>query len=1007
MKKLIIVIGLFLSFYASKAQISLEVNLINIQNNEAVPALTVKVSRTAIDFSQTKEAAANGIARFELPMAGKYEVSIADNSQYDLLQKAQVTLRSNESSSVTLILYPVQAQELNAVEVSDDRYSPTKLNALNAEVSSELNSKQLTEIPIEGRDVTRSLYRLPNVVQATGFFPEAPNVAINGANALNTNYLIDGMDNNENFLGGQRFAMPIGFTENVTVLTNNFSSEFGLTANGVINLTTKSGSNETTGEAFYVVRPGPAIDGESPFPQRDLSGNQVKNGFQRHQFGFGVGGALKKNKTFYYINAEQTFDFKDNALRSPELGVNETVTGQNTFNYLSAKIDHFWNSNFRSSLRVNHGLVDIERQGGGLDGGVTFPSAANTQERNSLNIAFTNQYSLLGATMQSNYNYGRFRWNFAQPENPNDPNVTVLSPNDITIALLGHPGFVFDEFENTHQFQQKATWHQGKHTLKAGAEVKSSNFELFGGGNPNGSYTVRLNQNQLGNLRNAGVGGSLGVNDIPADVEVLSYGIELRPNSFEKRQNIFSLYFEDQIAVNNQLNLNLGLRYDYDNLSKGAAEQGDLDNIAPRLSANYKLNPKTVLRGGYGMFYEKIIYAAYSDALQFNNNSPGYRQQIAALQRQGIITSDVPIDNMVNEGNLTASFDPDQVDFLEGPPASALQDQRDAVFSNELRILNPEGYDNPVAHQFTLGLQRQLKKDVLFSVDLMHNRTFNLMRLRNLNAPEAYPIVYSSEFTPDDVRTPEEADLTRPVPVFSDSKGNFTLIQGDTVRSFARNVMVSESEGKSRFYAATFSLNKSRGEDDYAFRFTYTLSYLENNTEDINFRAADGNNFEREWGPSINDRRHILNAFYTHYPFKNFAVTAAALLQSGQPINRVPDASVFGTTDLNGDGNLRGSGFTGGTDRSPGESRNSDRLFWSNTFDLGAEYRIPFSDSESKQRLIVRADVFNLFNANNLSGFSNNATQSNQEQVGPAGSGFIQRNAAPPRQIQFTVRYVF
>jgi len=66
--------------------------------------------------------------------------------------------------------------------------------------------------------------------QATGFFPEAPNVSINGANSLYTNYLIDGMDNNEQFLGGERFQIPLGFTQNVTVLTNNFSAEYGLTA---------------------------------------------------------------------------------------------------------------------------------------------------------------------------------------------------------------------------------------------------------------------------------------------------------------------------------------------------------------------------------------------------------------------------------------------------------------------------------------------------------------------------------------------------------------------------------------------------------------------------------------------------------------------------------------------------------------------------------------------------------------------------------------------------------
>src|SRR5207249_7645849 len=151
-----------------------------------------------------------------------------------------------------------------------------------------LEADQIEIIPVEDRDITRVLYRLPNVTQATGFFPEAPNVSINGANSLYTNYLIDGLDNNENFLGGEKFAIPVGATQNVTVLTNNYSTEYGLSGNGIVNITTRSGSNNVNGEAFYVVRPGPAIDGHSPFAQRDLSGNQVKDGFQRHQGGVAI-----------------------------------------------------------------------------------------------------------------------------------------------------------------------------------------------------------------------------------------------------------------------------------------------------------------------------------------------------------------------------------------------------------------------------------------------------------------------------------------------------------------------------------------------------------------------------------------------------------------------------------------------------------------------------------------------------------------------------------------------
>ncbi|HXU28952.1 MAG TPA: TonB-dependent receptor, partial [Thermoanaerobaculia bacterium] len=111
----------------------------------------------------------------------------------------------------------------------------------------------------------------------------------------------------------------------------------------------------------------------------------------------------------------------------------------------------------------------------------------------------------------------------------------------------------------------------------------------------------------------------------------------------------------------------------------------------------------------------------------------------------------------------------------------------------------------------------------------------------------------------------------------------------------------------------------------------------------------------------------------------------------------------YGTTDLNGDGRSFGDAYVGNSDRSPGESRNSDRLPWSKTLDLGVQYRLPFLG----RRIEVRADVFNVTNEANLSGYSNNSTQSNQIQVGPKDSRIVKKNAGPPRQFQFGLRYSF
>ena len=979
----------------AEAQARLEINIISGSNGNAVSNYSVEIANAGIGYSLTRETDDQGKIKLSgLSTSGTYKVSVAESKMYLAANSGSFSLRSNQTQSVTLILLEKAIYSLDEVTITES--SNARINTVNAEVSSELTAQEIATIPIEGRDVTRALYRLPNVTQATGFYPEAPNVSINGSNGLYTNYTIDGLDNNENFLGGQKFAVPVGFVDNITVLTNNYSAEYGWTGNGVFDITTKSGSNERTGEVFYTVRPGRVIDASSPYAQRDLSGNVVDDGFQRHQFGFGLGGALQEDKTFYYLNIEQTFDLKENLLNSPELGVNETVPGENRFTYLSGKLDHHWSRNFRSSMRLNLGLVNIETQGGGIEGGTRFPSAGYSQDRNSLLVANKNIYTGNDFVSETNLQYSRFRWNYSNAINPESPNVTVLDPAEQTIALLGHPGFVFDQLENTVQLQQKFTWYRDRHTIKAGGALISSQHSLFGGGNPNGSYTVKLTQSQLEDLQSQNLGSSLSINDIPSDVEVLNYNVELQQKSFGATQTRFSMYIEDLISVNQNLNLTVGLRYDYDNLSKGGSSSGDYNNFAPRVNANYRINEKSSVRFGYGMFYDKIIYAIYSDALQQSSTSADYQRQIQNLIDQGLLPEDTDIDAVTFDGNLSANVA--GVNYLQGPPASDLQGQRELIFSNERRILNPNGWQNPVTHQFNLGYQYQVKSNMLFYVDVLHTRSENLFRVRDVNNPSAYPIDPGNV----DVRPQAEADESRPVPVY---EGSYAVVEGDTLYGAARGVIMTETGGSARYYAANVNLVKEKGQDKYGYRLSYTLSRLENNTEDINFRAQDANNFEDEWGPSINDRTHVLNGLLYLYPTDQWSITVATLLQSGQPINRIPDASIYGTTDLNGDGRAFGDAYVGNSDRSPGESRNSDRLPWSTTFDLGAQYTFGF---KSGGRMEIRADIFNLFNAENLSGYSNNATQSNQIQVGPASSGtLVRRNAAPPRQFQFGIRYLF
>ncbi len=990
MKHLFIIALLITSFFGA-AQQDLTVILSDYATQASLNDTKVKLINSTQNIVIEQATSGKGKAVFRnLPSINGYQVVFEGNEIYETQSSGMIDIRSNQNPEITLYLEKLMSQKLDEVVVSYSNYG--KINTQNAEVAFELKSSEIQEIPVEGRDLTRVLFRLPNVTQATGFFPEAPNVSINGANSLYASYLIEGMDNNERFLGGQKFNIPSGFAKDITLLTSNFSAEYGLTGSGVIDITPRSGSNETKGEIFFVTRPGTVIDATSPFTQRDLSGNQVKDGFARYQAGAGFGGAIKKDKTFYYVNFEHTTDVKDNLLNVADLNVIETVRGTNTFNYTSAKIDHIWNTNFRSSLRANVGAVGIERQGGGLDGGVAFPSAGNTQSRNSTLVAFQNSYNFGKITGETNLQYARFRWGYADPLEPNAPQVVVRSPNDQTIAVLGHPGYAFEALENTVQVQQKFKYYTENHTVKAGLNIISGAHELFGGGNPNGNYTVMLNDAQFLALKAKNLGSNLTLNDIPGDVQVLNYNVELRPTSFGATQDIYSAYVEDLWAVSGKMNLTVGLRYDYDNLSKGGSDKGDYNNLAPRLNANYKLTKNSSLRGGYAVAYDKVSYAIYSDALQQNTTSADYRAQIQQFKDLGILPASTDINAVTFNGNISANLS--NVTYLKGTTADQLQGQREGAFSNDRRILNPNGYQNPFAHQFALGYQLQADDEHLFFVDLVNNRGESQFRLRNLNAAAEYAI------DPNNVvlRSPAEADASRPIPIIN----NTASIGGKTLTGVARNVVISESEGKSRYYAASFNYQKVKGNDNYAYRLNYTLSSLKNDTEDINFRAMDGNNYGAEWGPSINDRTHNINGIYNYYPWSGTAITLAGILQSGQPINRIPLG--FGTTDLNGDGSGFGDAYVGNSDRFPGESRNSDRLPWSTNLDFGIQHQFTITGSN---KIELRADIFNILNVENLSGYSNNATQSNQIQAGSSASGlFQQRNAGPPRQFQFSLRYL-
>jgi hypothetical protein len=998
-------VAISLAAPAHAQQAGIQIALVDGETGGPAANVEITIENPGIGYKRTLRSDAQGLVRIDgLSTAGDYRIFAAASSQYEASPPTAVSLRSNFASSVTLRLVPTGEGEI----VVTGLRGITTINTVNAEVSASLKHEELTALPVEGRDVIGALVRLPNVVPSTGFFPEAPSISINGSNGLDTNYLIDGLDNNENFLGGQKFPVPLGFTRDVTVLANSYSVAYGRTANGIVNFTSPSGTNDYHGEVYALVRPGRPLDAASPYPRRDLSGNPVGESFERYQAGGSIGGPIIRDKTFFYANFEYTRDRNTQIVDAPALGTVANVTGRNESYLGSIRIDHRLTDEWTLGLRANFGRVTIDRPGGGLGGGnVTFPSAGSDQDRLSTLITATANYSGDDWSYDGAVQFSRFRWDYGKAKGAPGPQVTIRDLSGLTMGVVGNPGFVFNDLEETWQTTHRLQRKLGSHKLSVGVDLIHSEFALLGGGNPDGNYTIDLTGGQLASLAASGKGLSLTSADVLAlNPAVANYSVELRPQAFGTGQTQVAAYVEDEWQLSPKLTATMGLRWDYDSLTAKGGKGGDYDNFAPRFSLNYRPDARSSLRFGAGLFTGKLSYSVISDALQRNTTAPGFLTQLRQLQSSGVIPAGTDLSSVTFDGNLAAS--PSCSTVSTCPTPAQVQALRSTATLGEARILNPGGYQSPWSLQLSGGYQFQASDTLKLSADVIYSRSHNLVRLRDLNAPVPFTPNIANltaaniallQSQPDNatrfalarslglVRSQADADATRPV----------ALIAGG-----ARQITVSETAGESEYKALILQVNKARGPDIYGFRLSYTLSKLTNNTDDINFRAANSNDFSTEWGPSANDRRHVISAVGYLYPLHGLTLSVAGLFQSGQPVNLVPDARIFGTQDLNGDGASFGENFVGNSDRYPGAARNSARLPWSASVDVGLRYAIPAFAG----RLELSADVFNIFNANNRSGFANAATTSNQVQFG-GGAPFVQRNAGPPRQFQFGAAWKF
>ncbi len=238
---------------------------------------------------------------------GKYSVSVAKQGFGTPVAEVEVTV--GETKPVTFSLAPAGVE--GTVEVTNPTVDPVK-----TQVSSTINERAVSTTPILGRKFEDLLLLTPGVSITQG--PDGDEINFSGQRGIFNNVSLDGGDYNNGFfgeqLGGQRAAIDITLeaVKEFQVVAAGASAEFGRTAGGVINVITKSGTNDVHGSAFYFQR----LEALTA----NTSDGRPLEGFHREQYGATIGGPFRKDKAFYFLAFEGIRENLERANLSEQIG---------------------------------------------------------------------------------------------------------------------------------------------------------------------------------------------------------------------------------------------------------------------------------------------------------------------------------------------------------------------------------------------------------------------------------------------------------------------------------------------------------------------------------------------------------------------------------------------------------------------------------------------------------------------------------------------------------------
>jgi len=278
-------------------------------NGAVVPGANVEIKNLGTNFSRTLTTDDEG--RFVAPLLqpGNYSVTVSK-------QGFATTVLESTALTVGQALSIPFSLKISSVEERVTVTTTPTVDTLKTEASTTMNETAVTTTPVLGRKFEDLLTLTPNVSITQG--PDGDEINFAGQRGIFNNVSLDGGDYNNGFfgeqLGGQRAAIDITLeaVKEFQVVASGASAEFGRTAGGVINVITKSGTNDIHGSGFYFQR----LEALTA----NTSDGKSLEGFNRKQYGGTIGGPIKKDKAFYFFAFEGIREKLDRANLSEQIG---------------------------------------------------------------------------------------------------------------------------------------------------------------------------------------------------------------------------------------------------------------------------------------------------------------------------------------------------------------------------------------------------------------------------------------------------------------------------------------------------------------------------------------------------------------------------------------------------------------------------------------------------------------------------------------------------------------